>query len=118
MAAPIAVAIHEEPEPDAAVMTRTVADYMRLGTPLPQDVRLAVEVSVSTLRTDLTDKAMIYSSVGIPDCWVINVNARTLEVFRRPTPDGYVEHHTITETGSLSPLAAPDAPIVVADLLP
>jgi hypothetical protein len=38
-----------------------------LGMPTAQDIRLAVEVSDSTLRADLTAKVRQYESVGIPE---------------------------------------------------
>ena len=53
LANPIAIAKHEEPEPDAAVMRRPMIDYLRMGTPLPAEVRLSVEVSDSTLGADM-----------------------------------------------------------------
>ena len=117
-AAPIAIADHEEPEPDAAVMTRTGRDYLRLGTPPPDDVRLAVEVSDSTLRFDRTVKRGQYASAGIPEYWIVDINARALHVLRQPFEGDYTEEQTFTAPDSLSPLAAPEVAGAVADLLP
>ena len=89
MAAPVAISEHEEPEPDAAVMTRPLRDYLSLGTPLPSDVRLAVEVSDSTLRLDLRVKTGQYGSAGIPEYWVVDIPNRLLYVFRQPNEGGY-----------------------------
>ena len=50
LAAPGAIGEYEEPEPDTADMHRPLRGYLRLGTPLPEKVRLAVEVSDRTLR--------------------------------------------------------------------
>lgn len=118
MAAPIAIADHEEPEPDAAVMTRTGRDYLRLGTPPPKDVRLAVEVSDSTLRFDRTVKRGQYAAAGILEYWIVDINARALHVLRRPAGGDYADEQTLTDGDSLSPLAAPETAIAVADLLP
>jgi len=118
MAAPIAIGIHEEPEPDAAAMVRTGREYLEIGTPPAQDVRLAVEISDSTLRWDLTIKNGQYASAGIPEYWVVNINARTLHVFRRPAESGYAEEILLTTEDEVSPLAAPDAAVRVSDLLP
>jgi len=118
LAAPIALGVYEEPEPDAAVMHRPLIDYLRLGTPLPEEVRLAVEVSDRTLRRDLGTKKAQYGKAGIPEYWVVNINARTLHVFRQPTEDGYAAETVLTPEEALSPLAAPSAVVRVADLLP
>lgn len=118
LAAPIALGEYEEPEPDAAVMQRPLVDYLRLGTPLPEEVRLAVEVSDRTLRQDLNAKKTQYGRAGIPEYWVININARTLHVFRGPTENGYKAEVILSPNDIVSLLAAPSAIIAVADLLP
>ncbi len=118
LAAPIAIGEYEEPEPDAAVMHRPLRDYLRLGTPLPEEVRLAVEVSDRTLRQDLNAKKIQYGRAGIPEYWVININARTLHIFRQPTEHGYAAEVILSPDNVISPLAAPDAIVAVADLLP
>ncbi len=118
LAAPIALGEYEEPEPDAAVMHRPLRDYLRLGTPLPEEVRLVVEVSDRALRRDLNAKKTQYGSAGISEYWVININARTLHVFQQPTENGYALESIWTSEEGVSPLAAPEAVIAVADLLP
>ncbi len=118
LAAPIAIGEYEEPEPDAAVMQRPLIDYLRLGTPLPEEVRLVVEVSDRTLRQDLGAKKTQYGRAGIAEYWVININARTLHVFRGPTESGYAQETILSPEDAVSPLAAPKAVVAVADLLP
>lgn len=79
---------------------------------------LAVEVSDSTLRTDRTVKATLYGQAGINEYWVVNINGRTLEVFRQPGANGYTNVTTLTENETVRPLSAPQAEIRVVDLLP
>lgn len=117
-AAPVALNRRNGPEPDAAVMVRPLRDYLQIGTPPPQDARLVVEVSDATLRTDLQVKSHLYARAGIPEYWVVNVNARTLHIFREPTSEGYTSETILGETEAVSPLAASEAVISVADLLP
>ena len=118
LAAPIAIGEYEEPEPDAAVMHRPLIDYLRLGTPLPEEVRLVVEVSDRTLRQDLAAKKVQYGRAGIPEYWVVNINARTLHVFRQPAESGYAEEAILSPEETINSLAAPDTVVAVADLLP
>lgn len=119
---PIHVSDQSEPEPDLAVIAGTPEDY--LDHPTPADVLLVVEVSDTTLRLDRGRKAALYAGAGVRDYWVENLPHRILEVYRDPAPrsdqDGF-EYRSITTytvQESVAPLAAPQALVRVADLLP
>ena len=86
--------------------------------PPPADMLLIVEASNSTLRADLTDKARQYGSAGIPEYWVVDIPNCLLHVFREPVADGYAAETILTLEDEVHPLAAPDAAVRVADLLP
>ena len=79
---------------------------------------LVVEASNTTLHADMTIKQRMYARGGIPEYWVVDIPNRLLHVFRNPTPDGYAEVSVLTTDDEIRPLAAPDAVIRVADLLP
>ena len=111
-----------EPEPDVAVVKGKVRDFTAAH---PKDAELVIEVSDATLRYDRTKKASLYAKNKIQDYWILNVKANRLEVYRRPIKDetafysfNYAEINIFTEKDTFSPLAAPDAKIKVADLLP
>jgi Uma2 family endonuclease len=53
--------------------------------PVPDDVRLLVEVSDTTLGYDRNRKAAIYAEAGIADYWILNLPQRRLEVRRDPS---------------------------------
>lgn len=110
---------HNAPEPDAAVLVRPVADYTRVP-PSPGDLRLVVEVADTTLRRDTTTKARLYARAGIADYWVINVSGRRLLVYRQPDARAgrYADVAEYAEHETAAPLAAPEAVVRVADLLP
>lgn len=109
-----------EPEPDAAIVPGSPRDY----TSHPTTAVLVVEVSDTTLNYDLTTKAELYATAGITDYWVLDVSARELHVFRDPQTNAalnvttYRAHTTHAANEAVSPLAAPNASISVADLLP
>jgi Uma2 family endonuclease len=91
----------------------------------PTSAELVVEIADSSLNSDVTDKAEKYATAGILDYWVLDVDGRRLLVFRDPVPlpaglgaTAYRTHLTLTETDSISPLAAPGATLRVADMLP
>ena len=50
---------------------------------------LAVEVADSSLSYDRGRKANLYASFGVKELWVVDVRARSIRVFRNPTPTGY-----------------------------
>ena len=105
-----------EPFPDVMVFLGTIDDYP--DVPLASDVLLLVEVSDTTLRYDRGTKAALYATDGIPEYWIVNLRARTLEVRRQPEGGGYVSLDVYGEGEAVAPLSAPNAPVRVADLLP
>jgi Uma2 family endonuclease len=120
--APIDVAPEDnpinEPEPDLIVLKRE-SRMFRSGPPQPADLDLVVEISEDTsLGFDLDVKARIYARAGIADYWALDVNGRRLIVHRGPTPSGYGSVVAFGESERVSPLAAPDRELLVADIFP
>lgn len=109
--------LYNQPEPDTAVLDKSLAEYLEVE-PGPENVRLMVEVSDSTLNTDRSVKGLVYARAGIGEYWIVNVKARRLEVYRQPTPDGYALTQILAENQTISPPAASDSVVQVADLLP
>jgi Uma2 family endonuclease len=65
------------PLPDVAVW-----DGGPLKGPIPGDkTRLCVEVADETLADDLGPKRLEYAAAGLPEYWVLDVNARALHRF-------------------------------------
>jgi Uma2 family endonuclease len=104
------------PEPDALVLARP--DNEIEGTPAGGDLALVAEVSDATLRDDLHTKAALYARADIPEYWVLDVPTRRLFVHRNPVAGNYAETVAYAETDTIAPLAAPEAAVRIADLLP
>ena len=117
--APVTLRPKSEPEPDICIAKGNGDEYANRH-PSPDEILLLVEVSDTTLRYDQTEKSRIYARAGIAEYWILNLNARTLEVYRNPQNGAYPTPTIYDETMSLLPLAAPPSasPITVADLLP
>jgi Uma2 family endonuclease len=115
------LSLHTDPVPDIAVIPGVL-----VGNPgHPTTAALVVEGSDTTFDTDTTEKAELYATAGIADYWVLDVVNRELHVFRDPQPlpatlgaTAYQIHDTLGPNDTVSPLAAPNAVIRVADLLP
>jgi Uma2 family endonuclease len=110
-----------DPDPDVAVVDW---DVERRSNP-PDTAVLVVEVGDSTLRYNLGRKANLYAAGGILDYWVLDIPHRQLHVHRNPVadPDAPFGFHyppplVIPADGVATPLAAPNASIRVADMLP
>jgi Uma2 family endonuclease len=108
------------PEPDAAVVTNEALQRL----PHPNTAIFVIEVSDSSIEWD-RDKALEYAAAGVADYWIVDVNARQIEVYRQIVPDQsiplgfrYSVREVVSETDVLAPLAKPEARITVADLLP
>ena len=119
---PIGLDDESEPEPDVAVVPGTLDDYLREHPARPV---LTVEVSESSLAMDRRHKGSLYARAGLYDYWVVNLVDRVLEVYREPVRDpeapfgwGYARREVLDPSMLATPLAAPNAGIRVADLLP
>ena len=90
---PFALDDDSEPEPDVVVVRGQIRDYR-------------------------------YGRAGVADYWIVNLRDRVLEVHRAPRrcarTDGprYARTTLLRPPAIVTPLAAPDAQIPVADLLP
>ena len=106
-----------EPEPDAIVLNRPISEF---GPRLPQpaDVALVVEVAISSLFQDRVVKSRLYARAGIPEYWIVDLNARQVLVMRQPQGDQYQSCVAYSAGESVRPLGKPDADIPVASLLP
>ncbi len=106
-----------EPEPDLAITTQPAAAYANRH-PGPADLQMVVEVSDTTLRFDLRNKAALYARAGIAEYWVADLAGRRLVVHRAPDAQGYADVQEYAEDETAAPLARPEARQRVADLFP
>jgi Uma2 family endonuclease len=77
-----------EPEPDRCVARGSADDYAERH-PGPEDIALIVEVSDSSLAEDRKLASEVYGPAGIPAYWIVDVNARRVEVYTPAGPQGY-----------------------------
>lgn len=116
---PLVLGQDTDPFPDIAVVPGDDRDYLTVH---PISAHLVVEVADTTLDEDQTTKAELYATGGVPEYWIVDVNARLLYVHRDPQPlagaMAYRTTFTLTPADRVSPLAVPTATVPVADLLP
>jgi len=109
--APISAADESEPEPDVALVP--LGDY-RIAH--PDRAHLVIEVAVSSAKKDRLVKAPIYARSGFAEYWLVDVDAKRIEVYVEPSPSGYgrMTLHSAGETISIG--AFPDVAVGVDDI--
>ena len=118
--APLNLGPRDDPEPDVAVVVGSERDY--IGSKNRVDALLVIEVSDTTLLFDRRRKSHRYARAGIRDYWIVNLLEQQLEVYRNVVLEKKRHRYastTIRRRGeSIAPLAAPQSPSAVDDLLP
>jgi len=89
---PLTIPAHSEPEPDLLLARLKEGGYKETH-PKPEDTLLIVEVADSSIKKDRQVKLPLYASVGIPECWLVVLPERTIEVHTQPGPEGYAQIH-------------------------
>jgi Uma2 family endonuclease len=103
---PLRLADDSEPQPDL-MLIRPKADYYRSAHPRPADVLLLIEVADSTLRLDREIKLPLYARHGVPEVWILDLDAERFEVYREPAAGGYRRKLERRGVESIAPLALP-----------
>ena len=88
------------PEPDVVVL-RHRADYYVNEHPGANDIYLAIEVSDTSAEYDRTVKLPIYAEAGIPEYWLIDLNASQIEVYHTPNGQKYRHRELIGKEDQL-----------------
>jgi hypothetical protein len=112
---PIRLERYDEPQPDLALLSPR-PDFYASATPTPADVLLLVEVSDTTLRTDLGRKARIYASGGISEYWVVDLNNRVLYVHRSPARGTYAVRQVLAPLERVAAGFAPHIEVGVEEV--
>lgn len=80
---PVTLGDQSEPEPDVAVVN---AEEGRSRTEHPRHPLLVIEVAGESLRKDRGVKAELYARHGVPEYWIVNLEAEAIEIHRDPDP--------------------------------
>jgi len=113
---PITLPDESEPQPDI-VLLRPRADRYLQDDAHPEDVLLLVEVADTSQRYDRTVKLPLYGRAGVPEVWIVDLPGEVIEVYRRPTPNGYTDVDRTGRGGFVAPVAFPDIVLSVDAIL-
>ncbi len=112
---PVALADDTEPQPDFTVLRRRDVPYKDREA-WAEDAVLVIEVAESSLAYDRSTKRRLYAEAGIPEYWVVNCAAETVEVHRGPDAAGYRDVRLVTGTATVAPQAFPDVALSTTEI--
>ena len=104
---PVVLDEYSEPQPDIALLRRRAVPYNDADA-TAEDVPLLIEVAGSSIRYDRTTKLRLYAEAGVPEYWVVDCIAESVEVYRSPDARGYGQVAVVTGAASVSPEAVGD----------
>ena len=113
---PVMIDGQSEPQPDILLLRPDVERTE--SAPIAEDVLLLVEVADSSLIYDQTDKREAYARNGIVEYWLVDLTRNQLIVFRESDGRAFQTELRFRGPESVAPLAFPDTPIAVADVIP
>ncbi|HEX4598467.1 MAG TPA: Uma2 family endonuclease [Burkholderiaceae bacterium] len=111
---PIRLSRYDEPQPDLMLL-RPRADGYFSSLPAPDDVMLLIEVADSSLEWDRDVKIPMYGRRGVIESWLVDLEHRTVTVYRDPSPEGYRSTLVIRE-GTISSSSLGDVSIALDEL--
>ena len=112
---PLALSDDTEPQPDLAVLRGRDVSYKDREA-WAEDALLVIEVAESSVAYDRSTKLRLYAEAGIPEYWVVDCAAETVEVHRGPGPQGYRDVNLVGGVATLRLQAFPDVELRTTDI--
>jgi Uma2 family endonuclease len=103
-------------QPDL-ILLRPRNDYYRSANPEPRDALLVIEVMDSSVYRDRRVKLPLYARACVAEVWLVDVSTDTVEIWRDPVGRRYRSARVAARGEQIAPLAFPDLPLAVTDLL-
>ncbi len=107
---------YNQPQPDFAVLKHR-DDYYRSRPAGPTDTLLPIEVADTSLSYDRRVKLPLYARFAIPEFWIVNIPARTIEVYTVPVDGEFTSRQTFRPGQTVTPSAFADVVIPVSDIV-
>jgi Uma2 family endonuclease len=111
----VVLADDTEPEPDLSILRRRPLPYKDREAHT-EDVIVVIEVADSSPAYDRSTKLRLYAEARIPEYWVVDCSAETIEVYRTPGPDGYRDVRRAAGTAAITLLAFPDVELTISEI--
>jgi Uma2 family endonuclease len=113
---PLVLTEDTEPEPDIQILRRRAVPYKDREA-AADDALLVIEVAQTSLAYDRSTKLRLYAETGIPEYWVVDCVAESIEIHRAPQTDGYRDVARVAGAGATASLLAfPDVVLRLAEI--
>ena len=113
---PVVLAADSEPRPDLKILRRRSVSYKDREAGA-DDTLLLIEVAESSLTYDRSTKLRLYAEAGIPEYWIVNCVAESVEIHRGRHAEGYGDVTRVSVAGAaVSPQAFPDVILTLAEI--
>jgi Uma2 family endonuclease len=99
---PLRLGDFSEPEPDLALL-KPRDDFYASATPTAADALLVIEVAQTSAAYDRQVKLPLYAAHGVPEVWIVDLDASLVHFYRQPHGDRYLQL-TSTETPGPTPV--------------
>jgi Uma2 family endonuclease len=107
---------HLEPQPDLILLRPPLARYHE-RIPGAADALLVVEVADTSQHRDRAVKLPRYAAAGVPEVWLVDLDASAVEIYRAPSSEGYRSSRRLGRGQDASPAAFSDLVLAVDDIL-
>jgi Uma2 family endonuclease len=107
---------YSEPQPDLALL-RARDDFYTRAQPTGYDTLLLVEVSHTSASFDRNVKLPLYAAAGVPEVWLVDLEADAIEVYRVPEGSAYREQATYSGRDTVATTALEGLEVRVEDVL-
>jgi Uma2 family endonuclease len=112
---PLVLGDDTEPEPDLKVLRRRALSYKEREAD-GDDVLCLIEVAESSLAYDRSTKLALYAEALIPEYWVVDCDAESIEIHRTPEGRRYRDVTRVEAPAIIVLQAFPDVAVSVADV--
>jgi Uma2 family endonuclease len=113
---PVVLADDSEPQPDLKILRRRTVPY-KVQEADAADTLLLIEVAETSLAYDRSIKLRLYAETGIPEYWIVNCVAESIEIHRGRHADGYGDVRRVAGAdATVSPGAFPDVTMTLAEI--
>jgi Uma2 family endonuclease len=110
---PIILTDDTEPQPDLAVLRPRAYKERKAYA---DDVLLLIEVADTSLAYARTTKLRLYARAGIPEYWIVDCAAESVEVYRDPSGESYRDVSRASAPANLALQAFPDIALALAEI--
>jgi Uma2 family endonuclease len=106
----------QEPQPGLILLRPPLERYAR-HIASTADALLVVDVADTSQYRDRVVKLPRYATAGVPEVWIVDLDAGVLDLYREPEGDGYRDVRRASRGQEVAPEAFPDVILEVDDIL-